>query len=91
VLTYDPSQPVSQLVPNHTEVIESNPKSGFFTDVIQMKIKSTQPAAAGDSTVVEQMHFYFIIKNEGIAYDLYFNSADVNEQIALRIAKSVEP
>lgn len=88
VTPYYPDQPLSQLRANHTEVIESHSLEGFFTEVIQERLQQTPPAASGDTTVTETLHFYFIIKDKNKAYHLYFNAQDVDEQVALNIAKS---
>jgi len=57
---------------------------------VKEKLKITPPAASGETTVTEQVHLFFIIKEKKIAYDLYFNTADVDEQTALNIAKSLK-
>lgn len=88
VTPYYPDQPLSQLRSNHTEVIESHPLEGYFTEVIMEKIKQTPPAASGDTTVTETLHFYFIIEDKNTAYNLFFNAQDVDEQTALSIANS---
>ncbi|MCR8657482.1 M56 family metallopeptidase [Paenibacillus endoradicis] len=88
VTPYYPDQPLSQLRNNHTEVIESHALNGFFTEVIQEKIQQTPPAASGDTTVTETLHFYFIMKDKNKAYDLYFYTQDVDEQTAVSVAKS---
>jgi len=90
IIGYYPEQPISQLEPNHSEVIESKTLEGFFTEVMKEKLKITPPAASGETTVTEQVHLFFIIKEKKIAYDLYFNTADVDEQTALNIAKSLK-
>lgn len=88
ILGYYPDQPISQLEPNHSEVIESKKLEGFFTEVLEEKLKITPPAASGIINVTEQLHIFFIIKNRKRAYDLYFNTTDIEEQTFLNIAKS---
>ncbi len=88
ILAYYPDQPISQLQPNHSEIIESRKLEGFFTEVIQERLKITPPAASGETAVTEQMYLFFIMKDKNMAYDLYFNTADVDEQTILSIAKS---
>lgn len=88
ILAYYPDQPISQLQPNHSEIIESKKLEGFFTGVIQEKLKITPPAASGETAVTEQIHLFFILKDKNMAYDLYFNIPDVDEQTVLSIAKS---
>lgn len=88
ILAYYPDQPISQLQPNHSEIIESRKLEGFFTEVIQERLKITPPAASGETAVTEQMHLFFIMKEKNITYDLYFNTADVDEHTMLSIAKS---
>ena len=90
ILGYYPEQPISQLEPSHSEVIESKKLEGFFLEVVREKLKITPPAASGETTVTEQIHLFFIIKEKKIAYDLYFNTADVDEQTALNIAKTLK-
>ncbi|MDF2650517.1 MAG: peptidase BlaR1, partial [Paenibacillus sp.] len=80
IIEYYPDQPISQLRPNHTEVLDSKQLEGFFTETIQEKLKRTPPAASGDTTAMEQIHIYFIMKDKRIAYDHYFNTQDVDEQ-----------
>lgn len=88
ILGYHPDQPLSQLEPGHSEVVESKKLDGFFTEVLQEKLKITPPAASGITTVTEQLHLFFIMKDQKIAYDLYFNTDQVDEKTALTIAKS---
>ncbi|WP_438349449.1 hypothetical protein ACP8HI_01815 [Paenibacillus sp. FA6] len=85
---YYPDQPISQVLPNHSEVIESKKLEGFFTEVILKKLKRTPPAASGETTVLEQIHIYFIMKDKEMVYDLYFNTEYIDEQTALSIARS---
>jgi len=87
-IAYYPDQPISQLRPNHTEVVASKKLEGYFTEVILEKLKQTPPAASGDTTVTETIHIYFIIKDKKMAYDLYFKTPDIDEKTALGIAKS---
>lgn len=88
VLAFYADQPISQLRPNHSEVIISKGLAGFFTEAFQERIKTAPPAASGDTAVREQIHIYFVLRDGQIAYDLYFDADVVDEQAALSIAKS---
>ncbi|CCQ96119.1 Beta-lactamase regulatory protein 1 [[Clostridium] ultunense Esp] len=88
ILGYDPDQPLSQLEPNHSEVLESKKLEGFFTEVLKEKLKIIPPAASGAPSATEEIHLFFIMKEQKNAYDLYFDTSRVDEQTALTIAKS---
>lgn len=88
ILNYDPEKPVSQLEPNHSEIIETKQLDDFFTKVIQMKLKMTPPAASGKTESVEQIHYFIILKDKEITYDLLFNSSIVSEETGLEIVES---
>ncbi|MHC1695907.1 MAG: hypothetical protein AB9835_11715 [Eubacteriales bacterium] len=88
VMSYYPGQPLSQLVPNHSQIIESRRLNGYFTEAVFFRLINTPPAASGSTTEVEQLHLFFIMSQKQMAYDLYFYTMDVEEQTALDIAKS---
>lgn len=90
VLAYYSDQPFHQLFPNHTEVIKSKKLFGFFTDVYEYKFEQMPPAAAKNTTVTYPKHFYYILKDKNIAYDLYFSKSDIKESVILKIAKSLK-
>lgn len=87
-IAYYAGQRILPFRPNHTEVIESRQLEGYFTEVILEKSQHTPPAASGDSTTKETIHIYFMMNDKKMMYDLYFNTADIDEQTALSIAKS---
>jgi hypothetical protein len=89
MLMYYPDQPESQLVPNHSELIESETLDAFssqFSKVLKMKVKETGTAAGGFSS--EQLHLFFINEDKNEAYDLRFSSDYVDDETAIQIAKS---
>ncbi|MDH7480274.1 MAG: hypothetical protein QHH02_09705, partial [Syntrophomonadaceae bacterium] len=88
VLAFYPDQPITQLRPNHSEVIESKGLTGFFAEAFQERIKVTPPAASGDTAAREQIRIYFVLRDRETAYGLYFDASEVDEQAALRIAES---
>lgn len=90
ILGYYPDEPISHIHPNHSSIIFSKKLDGFFTETLLTKLETTPPAASGDNTVTEMIHIYFLLKDENIAYDIWFNSHDVDEQTVLEIAKSFQ-
>ncbi|WP_202079879.1 hypothetical protein [Caldalkalibacillus salinus] len=85
IVDYHPEQPLSQLNPNHAEVTKENELSGYFTTVVQFDYKITPPAASGDQTVTQEVHYNFLVQEQNIAYQLYFNAEVVEEETALQI------
>lgn len=88
VMYHYSNQPVSTLLPNHSEVLEEKQIKDFPYNVLKVKLKLSQPAASSDKTIKTQLHYYFLI-NE-FAYDLYFDSSYIGEPDAQNIAKSFQ-
>lgn len=88
ILGYYPDQPISHLYPNHTETLDYQELSGFFTNTLLVKFRMTPPAASHEDWVKNLIYIYFLIKDENRAYTLWFNSDYVDEETALKIAKS---
>jgi beta-lactamase regulating signal transducer with metallopeptidase domain len=88
-LGYDPSLPLSQFEGNHAETLSTKQLEGFSYQATEVMIRRTQPAAAMDTSYVDELHIYLIPENCKFAYDLYLDSSMVDEKIAIKIAKSV--
>lgn len=89
VLSYYPSEPISQLIPNHAEDTGLTKLEGFEMETYSTKLTLTSPAASEKETQEEQYHYYFVDPKNGKAYDMYFNTAHFHdEKIALQIAKT---
>ncbi|RKP48023.1 hypothetical protein D7Z26_22755 [Cohnella endophytica] len=91
IVTYYPDQPISALYPNHHEVVENGMLDNLAAPtVIRTRMILTSPAAAEVQTSEEQLHYYFLMPESKIAYDLYFKTASVDDDTAQRIAESFE-
>lgn len=86
ILSYDPEMPISQFEGNHAETLSTKKLGGLSYPATEAVIRRTQPAAAGDSSYVDELHIYLIPGNGKVAYDLYFDSSRVDEKTALQIA-----
>lgn len=88
ILGYYPDQPISHLYPNHTETLDYQELSGFFTKTLLVKFRMTPPAASHEDWVKNLMYIYFLRKDENRAYTIWVDSDYVDEKTALDIAKS---
>ncbi len=88
VLGYYPTEPISQLYGNHYEVINSEEVNTLSIPAIKVTLRRTQPAATGDLSFVDELHYFFIPENSTVAYDLNFNSSLVDHNTAESIAES---
>lgn len=91
IRTYDPDQPVSQFHDNHRETLSSENLSGFAYPAAKAVIRATQPAAAHDDSYVDELHIYIMLADLRCAFDFCFDSAKVDEQTAVGIAKGFVP
>lgn len=87
-LGYDSSLPLSQFEGNHAETLSSKTLEGYKYPATKVIIRRTQPAAANDDSYVDETHIYLIPQNSKYAYDLYFDSALVNQK-SDEVAKSI--
>lgn len=89
VLGYYPSEPISQLFSNHEEDTGLKKLDDFEIETYTTKLTIISPAASGKETKEEQLHYYFVDQKNGKAYDLYFHTAQFNdEKVALQITKT---
>lgn len=87
-LIYYADQPEYQLDPNHSLVVSSKKLQNMKYDVLEKKYEMYPPAASGDATKTDVTHLFFIFKDKKIAYDLYFDTSEVNDAAILDIGKS---
>lgn len=95
---YDPDKPISQFVDNHRTIVSSESLSNFMPlkgepgyPAAKAIIRATQPAAANDDSYVDELHLYIMLPDLRCAFDLCFDSAKVDEQTAIEIAKRFSP
>ncbi|MGM0885224.1 MAG: hypothetical protein ACQEXQ_29795 [Bacillota bacterium] len=86
--SYFGNEDITSLTPNHSELVESKKLDGYFTELYRLKLKRDKPASENDPTITEQYHYYFLVKEQKVTYDLYFNVGDVDEKTALQVIKS---
>jgi hypothetical protein len=91
MLAYEPGAPISRFAGNHAETLLSEELSGFDYPAAKAIIRRTQPAAAKDDSYVDELHIYIMLPDLQCAFDLCFDSARVDEQGALEIAKGLAP
>lgn len=91
VYNYDPDVPISQFQGNHAETLSSEELGGFDYPAAKALIRRTQPAAAQDDSYVDELHIYILLGELNCAFDFSFDSAKVDEQTALEIAKDFTP
>ncbi|MGE4484117.1 MAG: hypothetical protein AB7C97_03265 [Oscillospiraceae bacterium] len=91
IRNYDSDCPISQFQDNHRETLSSGNISGFDYPAAKAVIRATQPAAANDDTYVDELHIYIMLSDLACAFDICFDSAKVDEQTAMEIAKSFVP
>jgi hypothetical protein len=89
IMNYDPSLPLSQFQGNHAEALSTKQLEGFSYPTTEVVLRRTQPAAANDTSYVDELHIYLIPENSKFAYDLYFDSSKVDEKTVIEIADSV--
>lgn len=85
---HDKSENLSSLTPNHTQIFYTKNHDSHKGPYIEMLIQQTPPAASGETWVKNQWHFYYLVPQESIAYDLWFNIEEVPRKAALKIAAS---
>lgn len=81
------------MLPNHTEVTKNQRLKGFFTETYLIHLISSEPAAQGGKNTGEWTYIIFVDKNKStltkfVAYEIFFNTKNVSESNALKIAKS---
>lgn len=91
IRNYDPDKPISQFEDNHRTTLSSENLSGFSFPAAKALIRATQPAAAQDDSYVDELHIYLMPSGFSCAFDFCFDSAKVNVQTALEIAKNFRP
>lgn len=91
IRNYDPDKPISQLQDNHRETLSSEDLSGFTYPAVKALIRATQPAAAQDDSYVDELHIYILLGDLNCAFDFCFDSAKVDEQTVMKIAKGFTP
>jgi len=91
VYNYDPDVPISQFQGNHAETLICEELGGFDYPAAKALIRRTQPAAAQDDSYMDELHIYILLGDLGCAFDFCFDSAKVDEQTALEIAKGFTP
>ncbi len=91
VYNYDPEAPLSQFQGNHAETLACEELSGLSFPAAKALIRRTQPAAALDDSYVDELHIYILLADSRCAFDFCFDSAKVDEQAALEIAKNFRP
>lgn len=89
VLGFYPGQTISNLVPNGAEIVALRQVEGK-QEAYEVQVRVYPPAASPDQTIIEQTHFYYLLPEQRIAYDLHFISKDVSDHIAVEVAKSFE-
>ncbi len=89
IMNYDSSLPLTQFVGNHGETLSTKQLEGLSYPATEVVIRRTQPAAANDTSYVDELHIYLIPENSKFAYDLYLDSSKVDKKTAIEIAKSV--
>lgn len=90
LLTYDPGEPISQLLEgNHRETLSSQTLSGLAYPAAKAVIRVTQPAAAQDNSYVDELHIYILFPDLKCAFDISFDSAKVNEQTEMELVRSL--
>lgn len=89
ILTYDENEPIAQLYPNHSDIKYSKDVEGL-NSAIQAEMIITPPAAAMSDRYEKQLHIYMIMKENGIAYDLWFDSSLIEEKTVKEIAHSLD-
>jgi hypothetical protein len=80
--------PILHLLPNHSEVVSKKNLDGFFTETQEISIITSQPAVSGNGGDENWIHIFFVCKDKGKVYDLFFNTKYVDEDGILKIAKS---
>lgn len=88
VLGYYPTEPISQLYGNHYEVINSEKINTLSIPAMKVTLRRTQPAATGDLSFVDELHYFFIPEDSKVAYDLNFDSSLVDHNTAESITES---
>ncbi|PKM51540.1 MAG: hypothetical protein CVV02_06285 [Firmicutes bacterium HGW-Firmicutes-7] len=83
----DISDPVKELLPNHSEIIESKKLDGFFTEAQEIKLITSPPAASTDVST-ENWIYIFLIKDKTTIYEIFFNTKYIDENNIIKIAKS---
>lgn len=91
IRNYDPDKPISQFQDNHRETLSGKNLSGFAYPAAKAIIRATQPAAANDDSYVDELHIYIMLADFDCAFDFSFDSAEVDEETAVEIAKSLVP
>jgi hypothetical protein len=91
VYNYYPDNSISQFQGNHAETLSSGTLSGFDYPTVKAIIRRTQPAAAQDDSYVDELHIYILLSDLQCAFDFCFDSAKVDEETAVEIAKSLVP
>lgn len=91
VLGYNSSLPISQFEGNYAETFNIKALEGCKYPATEVMIRRTQPAGANDDSYVDELHIYLIPENGNIAYDLFFDSFEVDETTAVEIAKTFIP
>jgi hypothetical protein len=89
IITYDPTQPLYQLYPNHSELVSSEKIDGLASEAYKVILKLSQPAASQNQSTKNEVHFYFLLKDKNESYDLFFDKDKVDDNTALAIAKSL--
>ena len=92
---YDPDEPVLH-IDNHREALspdEALPEFPVYPAVKRLVRADVKGLARGasDNSYVYELHIYIILADLRRAFDFSFDSAKVNEQTAMEIAKSFVP
>ncbi len=85
-LDADPSRPLP--APNHSQEKYREEIGGLVTDAVLINYEISEPAASGDSAAVNENHLYLLFKDDGIAYDIYADSAYVSRKELLDIGRN---
>jgi hypothetical protein len=87
-MNYDPLLSILQLVGNHAERLSIKQLEDCNYPTTKVLIRCIKPAAAMDDSYVDELHIYLVQKDSKIAYDLFFDSSQVDKKLAEEIAKT---
>ena len=92
-ISFDPNLKINNLIPvnlipNHSKPIKIEKLDGFPTEVFRVILEKQPPAASGSTEIKQEIHYYFLIADKNIAFDLFFNLHDVSEEDATKVSKT---
>ena len=87
-VSYDAAQPISRFYGNHAEEISKKEIKTFSLPATEVVLRRSSPAAAGKQSSADELHYYLISRDRGVAYDLNFNLTFVDHDTAEKIAQT---